>query len=1317
MSGRKRSWAHITSGATFEALATAIVALESPGAKLFGRRGKDGGQDARSADRKTVFQAKHHESQAAKDVIADALAEADKIERYRDPSHRRHEQWKDVERWQLVTNAVFNPTDQQQWDEKVVPRFKQLRLDADYWEQEDLDGFLDKYPWVDRTFFENEIRVFHTVSEVRERFADEEPFLPRAAENAFIGRHDELRTINEFLNGPKPFLLVHGSGGIGKTRLLLEVGIASEGEWQVLWANVASLSVTGAWFEGIVPERKTLLLVDEPDDPKLLQVFAEQLGPRVGRLAQWKIVVAVRSPKDPVLRYFHGPRRSSQVQELRLGDLALADSVDMCRGLLVGKVPAEALDTAANTIARQFSGHPVWITLAVHLVESFGDLQNLPTTSQELARQYIKEIVEKQDAFPQQDVEQVLRWLALAGNVNREAIGAMDLLAERAGVEDGARLGAIVNRLIERRALVERGAHKRIVEVKPDVIRDRILIDWLTAEVGGAANLRLPTKAARGLAKAAIDAFVSGKFAFTDRVTLTALARSELVLRLDEKPVDLLEPFWQGLKEALPKLSAQKRVDLVEVLLQIAPFRPRETSDCVRFLRTSQVETERVNAIFRTKDVGQRDVVLALPWLEFHAALGASEDDCAVVVQELCSLVIAENEVTGGTLPNDGKRAGQLLQRVLEGGPQFVSSFDPAARASALTVLEQMATAAPKSGVAVLIDALIIPLVSVERMQSWWSANALHWRRYVVSPDEEAFVIRAEVLQRVRALLDSDDTPLRSRVLLWKVIVESHRSMNISRDENIQIDTELFDDLRWARTALQRATLEELRAARDLWDWHLQFDRPQMKEQAEALEALYRANDVAGEFEELLRLDEPALMDERHARKAQDLALQDVSALNGFLTRGLLFLGGPHEVRRLFGVAFHLGRLAHDKAVTAEFVRAALHDTDDKPRAEFAIEILAGWIFDVRTNGWATPVNLITGWLDWCVDDVQRASLLQRVFASYGLIAEKGAEEQRFLRSSDMLFIRAGRGPAYIACVSYTFWFEWHHYTECMGRALDAMPPEQVTHAIALLIDGIDRGLRLHKEVQPPPDLGRWVLDQMLRLPSLDSIGGNTEWHLNEIVKRVGRLPTRWLLDALRLRAKMEQVEPNGGYGGVGHSVQLTKYVMPLSQADKGSEQAVALINVLLGYISYHGSIGYRLPEILHDVDPEGVLVPDTIADRVSRAVGYDQLWQIARLGEGYLVGTAPWKIIARAVVRASAQVGERERRSLFLALGDPMPRSWSGTPGEVPPAFTSALDAARARRDAETDDSLRPYWDWYVSAAQAALDDAAERAKEERGE
>lgn len=70
----ERSWGHVRSGATFEALATTIVFFEDPGAALFGRRGKDGGQDARSRDGLMVYQAKYHGSRAERH---DDLKQAD----------------------------------------------------------------------------------------------------------------------------------------------------------------------------------------------------------------------------------------------------------------------------------------------------------------------------------------------------------------------------------------------------------------------------------------------------------------------------------------------------------------------------------------------------------------------------------------------------------------------------------------------------------------------------------------------------------------------------------------------------------------------------------------------------------------------------------------------------------------------------------------------------------------------------------------------------------------------------------------------------------------------------------------------------------------------------------------------------------------------------------------------------------------------------------------------------------------------------------------------------------------------------------------
>ena len=94
-----RNWGLITSGATFEALATTVVFFEDPRAALFGRRGKDGGQDAASGDGTHVFQAKHHEDGSSAKSISHARKEAAKIIDYRKSGHVCHDQWKGVTHW------------------------------------------------------------------------------------------------------------------------------------------------------------------------------------------------------------------------------------------------------------------------------------------------------------------------------------------------------------------------------------------------------------------------------------------------------------------------------------------------------------------------------------------------------------------------------------------------------------------------------------------------------------------------------------------------------------------------------------------------------------------------------------------------------------------------------------------------------------------------------------------------------------------------------------------------------------------------------------------------------------------------------------------------------------------------------------------------------------------------------------------------------------------------------------------------------------------------------------------------------------------
>lgn len=274
------NWGLIRSGATFEALVRTLVGFEDPQAVLLGRPGQDGGQDIRSGDGTRVFQAKFHEKPSSAKAIADAKAEIKKVIRYREPGHKRHGQWNDVTHWTLVTNTAFNPTDQERWDKEVVPEFKKAGLTAEFWGECKLECLLDKHREVERSFFGGEVRAFLSIAEARERMIEEEPFLRRETLGNFCGREADLKWVRAFLESNRLFLVVHGEGGVGKTRLLLEAGevISEEGDWQVLWANVETMTNTSTWFSTVVRERPTLLLVDEPRDEALLRTLVEQLG-------------------------------------------------------------------------------------------------------------------------------------------------------------------------------------------------------------------------------------------------------------------------------------------------------------------------------------------------------------------------------------------------------------------------------------------------------------------------------------------------------------------------------------------------------------------------------------------------------------------------------------------------------------------------------------------------------------------------------------------------------------------------------------------------------------------------------------------------------------------------------------------------------------------------------------------------------------------------------------------------------------------------------------------------------------------------------
>ncbi|NOK12155.1 ATP-binding protein [Corallococcus exercitus] len=1319
----ERKWGSITSGANFEALATTIVYFEDPKAALFGRRGKDGGQDARSGDGTRVFQAKHHESGSAASAISDAKKEAAKIEGYRQPGHARHAQWQGVTHWRLVTNATFNPTDKQKWDTQVVPAFTEQGLTADYWERQNLEALLDKHPEIHRSFFENETRAFLSLPEVKERLPAQEPFLRRDELGPFCGRAEEKTALRAFLASDKLFLVVHGAGGTGKTRFVVDAGdeIAGEGEWQVLWGNVESMTTTGSWFEAIDTARATMLIVDEPSGDSVLQQLAEQLGGRVGRANRWKVVVAVRSPKDPVLRFLRGARMRQRVQELPLSPLPQADSEEMAFELLsTGRRTDWSDETkreAARRLSQRFSRYPVWLTLAIQHLEDQGDLKNVPESAEALADEYLLEIEQGQSNANAEEIRTLLRWVALVGTVNREDDSAVKLIGEPCGLTSLVEVRARLAALVQRRALTERGARNRFVELKPDVLRDHVLLRWLARDVG-AGRLEVSDEG-KQLLQAILGTAANGTLNPLGRAILTSLSRTEFLLRLAGHEVGLLETFFGGLEQTVPTMTASQLLTLPDVIEAIAHFHPRAATSLVRALRMHPTADETIEGIFGPKVVRQADVVLALAWPLFGAAMGAQADqerDC--VLRELCDLAKAEADIACGLprgLPNDGKRAAALVTRVLEGGPQFWTEYDDTAAKLSKELIDALTNRAPSNGEAALLKALIPPLLETQRHQTWSEDNSLQMRMFTIAPGGTAWQAREAVLCHLKGVLTHGNLPTESLVELWRVFSQARDG------EDALARLEWTHEVLTSRTS--PPTVDELGAARDVWHWHLHYDdRPDVKAAAQKLEALYASNDLAREFEPLVpSIEEWREKGDRVAAKAAELSeAADARDLDAFLDRAVAF-GGDALLLRLGGIAWSLGARATSREKVREFIEASLQRSSVTPREEFIVAAAVSWVAAVRKTEPAQTHMLVTALLAKCVDDNRRAHLLERLYGRVPKLKDVGdftPDEHALLRGSCGLFTSTGRAVQLVAALALTVDQEWATLRPVLDGALQAVPSDQRRHAAHALVDAIYWAVREEGPTPPPKGLAEWLLTQLLTLPDFDDLGGNGEWHLAEIIKRLGTVELRWLPGALAQRQQQEAKAKDAQQArAVSRNIRISKFVKKITGDDSASPTIAKAVGEVLDLIKDNGSLGYYLPEMLRDIDPEGFVVPNEIAARASSASDAEGVRRLARIGGAYAINSAPWRTIALATIRAASPLGSDALRAVYGALGVRGIRSWSGAVGEVPPIFLAAVDDARANLDGETYQELRPYWQQRLAIAEADLREQEQHAKEDRGE
>ena len=1338
------NWGMIKSGPTFEALVSMIVFYEDPKAQLFGRPGQDGGQDVRSGDGSMVFQAKYHNDEKTSHVFNDAKSELKKILNYRTSGHARFKQWESVTHWRLVTNVNFNPTDEQKWTNEIVPLFAEEGLIADYWIYCHIDGLLAKHSEVQRMFFEGENRLFLTTFEAEERIRKQDPFAPLPDLSTFVGRQDIIEGIRNFLQGDMLFLAVHGSGGVGKSRLLVEAGqiLAGEGEWQVLWGLPHSMEQSSAWFQGIVPERATLLLLDEPEK-SLLQILEEQLGERLGRTTRWKAVIAVRSVKDPVLSYLRQLTKINAADLIELQPLAGQDPMNMCLARLsqgpLATQPEEWHKQAARQLAMHYKGFPVWLNLAISVLERDGDLNRIVTEEEGLVEKYLEEILGPSGTSKYETTLSLLRWIALIGPVNREDNTGLASLAEQSGIASSSKVLGIIKRLVGRCALSPFGAYDRLVMLRPDCIRDHILVRWLSKDLGYGRHPIQLSEDAQILIQKLVSAIQGGIIDRYQRRILASLSRTEILLQRAGKPLTLLDQFFTDLQQAIPAMSADQRITMVKVLADIADARPINVIEIVSFLRKHPVDTEvTFNLLGEPRKMGQDEVLLEVPWLLYLASRGALKNayDRRRLLCEMGELILEETRIGHiSPLPRDGRRASKLFRRIHSGGPDFMVSYYGEILPLTVRWLEDWLEE-PSSERSEALKALIGPAIALEREQVSNEGYTINIRRSVMLQEHPGWQPRMKLLLRIRCLLQENSLSITQRCVLWKLLDDAHHNLwHAARNGDAThlplFEKEIQGNLQWELECLKEkkeVKIKELQTARKIWDWHLRFDEDEENHNlAEQLEAIYRGNKLAAEFEPLVGYDvnDPSCRERKQQQKAERLAeLSSSEDIVQFIERAVQFLG-PNDIFPVLDVANHLGRLAPDKPVIGEYLAKVSSGHDDDYQLDFATCVISSWVMTLREKRKAAEAStMLRDFFFQFSNPKAQSWLLQRTYLGRGI--EWAPEEYQWLLNRHQLYREVGRLGDWFKIVAENLDQDFRQFQHVCESVLQELPYKDLPLVVQGLIEGIYLAISDHQHGLDPnrfSGLAVWVLDQVALVYDLEKIYALSN-HGDRLFKKLGRAPISWLADTLARRRERENAaqddEPFYAISMSGRA-RLSRFIEPVYTGNSRDNEVISVIERLVDFSLAEGSFRFGFHKYLKDIDPDGLIVPNIVSRRLENlsldCKDQEKASRLARIALEYPLGGAPWRRIAIALLHLANKLPQAKKEHLWSAIVSPMMTMWSAKVGQVPQVFIDEANNAQRLLNIEAEDLFRPFWDWYVNYTQTRLHDEEERLKEDQAE
>ncbi len=446
----------------------------SPFVKVYDAPGRDGGIDAdhtgvyNRKDGVWIFQYKFYDP-----TMDRGRARSQLISKMKGGKREKGELDKadalQCDHYVLMTNTLLTAGNKRKIEDIKNERGYTFSLTC--WDAEDLITMTDEFPYLLNSFRDPHLPVFLSWQDMFKNQIAGKHQLLRYDYDTF-GREDEINQFQTFVQDPeKRLFMVYGSGGIGKTKLAIELAKVIERkhtDYEPLFVQMAGDSFEKALAD-IPPNRNYIFFVDDAHD------FLDNLGGirivlNSPKYSKSKAILITRKPFKAFLENsFLTALPDNAADELEIQKLPLEKTKEFIRtytDITEGTRLAGLAQIGRDT--------PLLAVMVIYLFKKGVHLSNLITHEKRIERTfdaYLKDIFSQHLPEPNEQHRKLLNWLSGIGSIEAEDRQICEKLAEILKVEP-YEIEQYRDNLIKYGLLVQFGRKQRVF---PDALSDYIL--------------------------------------------------------------------------------------------------------------------------------------------------------------------------------------------------------------------------------------------------------------------------------------------------------------------------------------------------------------------------------------------------------------------------------------------------------------------------------------------------------------------------------------------------------------------------------------------------------------------------------------------------------------------------------------------------------------------------------------------------------------------------------------------------------------------------------------------------------------------------